>query len=83
MSDMKSIAVRDLHHRLKAVLDEVERGETVEIRRRNRPVARLVPPAGRGKPEPWPDLLGRVRAIYGGRRVRETTSLAIARERGD
>jgi prevent-host-death family protein len=83
MSDMRIIAVRELHHQLKAVLDQVERGETVEIRRRNRPVARLVPPAGRGRPEPWPDLLGRVRAIYGNRRVSEATSSVISRDRGD
>ena len=41
--DMKSLNVRHVQHHLAAVLADVERGEVIEVRRRGRPVARIVP----------------------------------------
>ena len=41
--DMKSLNVRHIQHHLAAVLADVERGEVIEVRRRGRPVARIVP----------------------------------------
>ena len=35
--------VRHVQHHLAAVLADVERGEVIEVRRRGRPVARIVP----------------------------------------
>ena len=40
---MVTVTVREVQHHLAALLERVERGESVEIRRRQRPVARLVP----------------------------------------
>ncbi|CAN5347021.1 hypothetical protein BH23VER1_BH23VER1_19020 [soil metagenome] len=39
---MKSITVREAQHNLSAYLKEVEAGEEIEIRRRGKPVAKLV-----------------------------------------
>jgi len=65
MSDMKTTTVRDMQHRLSALLSEVERGEEITITRRGKVVARLVPP-----PRPveqslrWPDSLARMQRIF-------------------
>ena len=43
LSNMKSFNVRHIQHHLAAVLADVEGGEVIEVRRRGRPVARIVP----------------------------------------
>jgi prevent-host-death family protein len=43
MCGMKEVTIREAQHNLGALLKEVERGEVVCIRRRAKPVARLVP----------------------------------------
>jgi antitoxin (DNA-binding transcriptional repressor) of toxin-antitoxin stability system len=60
---MKTVDVRSLHHHLGSLLDEVERGETLEIRRRKKVIARIEPVREMG-PAEWPDLLERVTALY-------------------
>jgi prevent-host-death family protein len=45
---MKQVGVYEAKTRLPQLLDEVERGESITITRNGRPVARLVPLAGRG-----------------------------------
>lgn len=40
---MKQVGVYDAKTHLPRLLDEVERGETIEITRHGRPVARIVP----------------------------------------
>ena len=42
-----SVSVRELQQNLRLVMARVERGETVEVTRRRRPVARLTPTMGR------------------------------------
>jgi antitoxin (DNA-binding transcriptional repressor) of toxin-antitoxin stability system len=60
---MSTVTVRELQKNLKRTLLRVERGETLQITRRRRTVARLTPelaPAGPAtKSEPWPDLAAR------------------------
>lgn len=80
---MKSIKARDLQHDLGRVLDRVERGETVQILRRNRPVARIVPIAVPSRPKPWPDLVKRLRSIYGDDRIASPASGRIYQDRGE
>ena len=57
---MSTVTVRELQKNLKRTLLRVERGETLQITRRRRTVARLtpeiVPTTPTSKPEPWPDL---------------------------
>ena len=40
---MKAVTVRDLRYRFSEVEARLQRGEEVEIRRRKRPIAKLVP----------------------------------------
>ena len=60
---MTTVTVRELQKNLKRALLRVERGETLQITRRRRTVARLTPDPARvttnKKPEPWPDLAAR------------------------
>lgn len=48
---MKTIGSYEAKTHLSRLLDEVAGGETVEITKHGRPVARLVPAAGIGRPD--------------------------------
>lgn len=60
---MKTVDVRNLQHHLGSFLDEVERGESIEVRRRRKVIARIIP-APADSPQPWPDLEARVREAF-------------------
>jgi antitoxin (DNA-binding transcriptional repressor) of toxin-antitoxin stability system len=64
MSNMKAVDARNLQHHLGSYLDQVEGGETLEIRRRRKVIGRLVPCVAEEPPEPWPDLQARLERIY-------------------
>jgi prevent-host-death family protein len=66
---MKTINVRNLQHHLRAVLDAVSRGEIIEVSRRNKIVARIVPIEEKTVSKPWPDLRERLDGIYGNKRI--------------
>ena len=67
MLDMRRVSVRELQQQLRTVLEHVQRGETVEITKRNKVVARLSPTHAVATPAPWPDLNARARRIFGRR----------------
>lgn len=73
--------MRELQQNLKAVLARVERGETVELTRRRRVVARLVPARDARAVPPWPDLEARVRSVFGNRVVSPGGSDLLIRDR--
>ena len=58
-----TISMRELQQNLKQVIERVERGETLELTRRRRVVARLVPAAEARPVAPSPNLDARARAI--------------------
>ena len=64
--DMPSVNMRQLRdtRRLKAWL---RAGKTVELRERNRLIARIVPESQEQKPIKWPDFAARQQAIFGDR----------------
>lgn len=62
-----SVSVRELQQNLKRILARVERGGTIEVTRRHRPVARLSPLELSGPSARWPDLDQRARAVFGDR----------------
>ncbi len=62
-----SVSVRELQHHPKRVIARVERGATLEVTRRRRPIARLAPITPRHPAAPWPDLKARRRAVFGDR----------------
>ena len=78
---MKTTTIRELRHATTTVLSWVAGGESVEVRRRNAPVAMLVPPTRRTRVV-RPDFAARLRAIYGDRVLATTGSDLIAESRG-
>ena len=79
---MKAVPIRELQREFREILDRVEQGESVEITRRGRPVARLVPPTI-ATAEPWPDLAARARGVLGDRRITPPPSQQVVVDRGE
>ena len=61
---MKTASIRDIRHDFGRVLSWVEDGEQVEITKRRRVVARLVPVEAKGKKIEWPDLAARRKRAF-------------------
>ena len=63
---MPSVNMRQLREtrRLKAWL---RAGTTVELRERDKVIARIVPETAEEKPAKWPDFEARAKKIFGGR----------------
>ena len=60
---MRTASVYEVQHNFSKVLSWVNSGETVTIRRRNVPVAKLVPAEDKATP-PLPDFLKRLKQTY-------------------
>lgn len=78
-----TVSVRELQQNLKRVMAQVERGETVEVTRHRRPVARLAPIGPSRAVEPWPDLESRTRAIFGKRVITPGGADVVIEDRGE
>jgi antitoxin (DNA-binding transcriptional repressor) of toxin-antitoxin stability system len=78
---MKTVDVRTLQHRLGWYLDEVERGEILEVRRRRKIIARIVPHSGEDSVDPWPDLMARLAGLYPDGPVRESAAERLYADR--
>ena len=63
-SNIKSLSVRHVQHHLAAVLADVEGGEEIEVVRRGRPVARIVPLQPSSHACDWSDAERRLRSVY-------------------
>ena len=77
-----TVSMRELQQNLKQVIERVEHGETIELTRRRRVVARLVPAAEARPVPPWPDLDARARSIFGDRIMKPAGSTLLLRARG-
>jgi antitoxin (DNA-binding transcriptional repressor) of toxin-antitoxin stability system len=64
MLDMKRATIREVQHNLAGVLRWVEEGEEVQVLRRGRIVARLVPPTPEMAAPKWPDFAARAKAVW-------------------
>lgn len=78
-----TVSIRELQQNLKSVMGRVERGETIEVTRHRRPVARLAPVRATGPTEEWPDLEARTRAVFGDRVLPSGGVSIIIEGRGD
>lgn len=78
-----SVSVRELQQNLKRVMARVERGETVEVTRRRRPVARLAPAKATQPLADWPDLEARTRSVFGDRIITPGAADVVIEERGE
>ena len=67
MSHMKTATIREVQHNLSGVLRWVEDGEEVRVMRRDKVVARLIPPGAPSKKPQWPDFATRAVSIWGRR----------------
>jgi antitoxin (DNA-binding transcriptional repressor) of toxin-antitoxin stability system len=61
---MKQYSIMETQHNLSKVLREVEAGHEVQITRRKKVVARLLPPLDAEAVE-FPDFAGRARRVWG------------------
>jgi antitoxin (DNA-binding transcriptional repressor) of toxin-antitoxin stability system len=82
MYPMKRATLSDLRYNFAAVENLLQAGEEVQITRRNRVVARLVS-AGNAETGKRPDFLGRLRTIYGSKRLAVSGAELLSRERGE
>jgi antitoxin (DNA-binding transcriptional repressor) of toxin-antitoxin stability system len=64
MYHMKKASVRDLRYEFKKIERLLHQGEEVQITKRRRVIARLVPDGAEATRQ-LPDFLGRLRTIYG------------------
>jgi antitoxin (DNA-binding transcriptional repressor) of toxin-antitoxin stability system len=80
---MKTASVRDIHHDFGRVLSWVENGEQVEITKRRRVVARLVPLETKPRTPKWPDLEARRRKIFPNGNKGKPVSKIIDEGRGE
>jgi antitoxin (DNA-binding transcriptional repressor) of toxin-antitoxin stability system len=81
MHHMRKATVRDLRYRFSEVEDLLREGEEIQITKRKRVIARLVP----FKPEApsrRPDFLARLKKIYGDKRLKVSGAELLSRERG-
>jgi antitoxin (DNA-binding transcriptional repressor) of toxin-antitoxin stability system len=77
---MKRVTVRDLRYRFSEIEARLQRGEEVEVRKRRRVVARLLPV--RPKAEDYPDFVALRKKIFGKKKIRPTGTELVAEERG-
>jgi len=63
---MPSVNLRQLRD-TRQLLTWLEAGQVVELRKRNRVVARIVPETPQARPVEWPDFEARAKKIFGDR----------------
>ncbi len=81
MHHMKKATVRDLRYRFREVEDLLREGEEIEITKRKRVIARLLPSRPL-VPSQRPDFMARLQQIYGDKRMKVSGATLVARERG-
>jgi len=82
VSHVKTTTIRELKHDTTKVLSWVAGGESVEVLRRNVPVAVLSPPS-RSTDVPRPDFTARLKTIYGSRELPTTGTELVSGARGE
>jgi len=80
MYHMKRASLRDLRYNFAAVENLLQAGEEVQITRRRRVIARLVP-GGDAETGKRPEFLARLRSIYGTKRLAVSGAELLSRER--
>ena len=81
MIHMKTTTVRELRTNFPKVERWITEGEQVEITKRRKVVATLVPPVRRARrPRTLPDFAQRVRSTFGKRRLTAKQSAALREE---
>jgi antitoxin (DNA-binding transcriptional repressor) of toxin-antitoxin stability system len=76
---MKSATIRDLRYNFPEIEARLQKGEEIEIRKRKRVIARLVPI--RPKLEHYPDFAAIRKEIFGDKKVSQTGTELVAQDR--
>ena len=79
---MESVNIRSLKHETGKLLERVQLGESIEIRRRNEAIA-VISPIKKRETSPRPDFKNRLQEIYGKTILGQTATELIRDERGD
>ena len=79
MSHMKQASVRDLRYRFAEVEELLREGEEIQITKRKRVIARLLP--GGVTVSKRPDFLARLRQSYGNKILKVSGADLLSRER--
>jgi len=82
MYHMKKASIRDLRYAFKKIERLLHQGEEIQITKRRRVIARIVPEDGQGVVQ-LPDFLARLRSIYGEKPLPVTGAELIAEDRND
>jgi antitoxin (DNA-binding transcriptional repressor) of toxin-antitoxin stability system len=82
MYHMKKASVRDLRYRFSVVEDLLRDGEEIQITKRKRVIARLLPPEPARKVK-MPDFMARMKKIFGKKRMKVSGAEIIALSRED
>ena len=77
---MRKANVRDLRYRFAEVEDLLREGEEIQITKRRRVIAKLVP-AVEATPSKRPDFLARLKDLYGTKTLAVSGAELLARER--
>ena len=80
MYHMKKASIRDLRYEFKKIERLLLQGEEVQITKRKKVIARLTPESAQPRAE-MPDFLGRMRAIYGEKKMPTTGADLMAEDR--
>ena len=80
MYHMKKASVRDLRYRFSVVENLLREGHEIQITKRKRVIPRLLPPEP-VTPVQMPDFLGRIRKIFGKKRLKVSGAQQLAAER--
>jgi antitoxin (DNA-binding transcriptional repressor) of toxin-antitoxin stability system len=81
MHHMTKASVRDLRYKFREVEDLLRQGEEIQITKRKRVIARLIPESDTKAPE-LPDFMSRLKKIYG-KPLKVTGAAIISKDRED
>jgi antitoxin (DNA-binding transcriptional repressor) of toxin-antitoxin stability system len=77
---MKQASIRDLRYDFKKIERLLHQGEEIQITKRRRVIARLVPESAQASRR-MPDFLERLRAIYGDKTLKVSGAELVAQDR--
>lgn len=77
---MKTVSVRVLRYEFPRVERLLREGQEVQVTKRRRVIARLVPEPARAQP-PMPDFMARLRKLYGNKILKVSGAELLAEER--
>jgi antitoxin (DNA-binding transcriptional repressor) of toxin-antitoxin stability system len=81
MHHMKKASVRDLRYRFSVVEELLRDGQEVQITKRKRVIARLLPPESKASHAPLPDFAARQRKIFGKKKLKVSGAELLTAER--